>query len=36
MFLTVQAAGVPTVPGSEGLINSEDEAIEVAKQVGSV
>ena len=29
-----QAAGVPTVPGSDGLIESEDEAMEVARQVG--
>ena len=25
---------MPTVPGSDGLINSEEEAVEVAKQVG--
>ena len=30
----LQAAGVPTVPGSDGLCNSEEDAVEVAKQVG--
>lgn len=29
----VQAAGVPTVPGSDGLVRSPDEAFSVAKQV---
>ena len=28
-----QAAGVPTVPGSDGLVKSEAEALEVARQV---
>ncbi|HKP28336.1 MAG TPA: acetyl-CoA carboxylase biotin carboxylase subunit [Gemmatimonadales bacterium] len=27
-------AGVPTVPGSEGILNDADEACEVAKQIG--
>jgi acetyl-CoA carboxylase, biotin carboxylase subunit len=27
-------AGVPTVPGSEGLLESEDEALRVARQIG--
>jgi acetyl-CoA carboxylase, biotin carboxylase subunit len=31
---TMKAAGVPTVPGSDGLITSESQAIEVARQVG--
>ena len=31
---TMKAAGVPTVPGSDGLIKSEEEAIVVARQVG--
>jgi acetyl-CoA carboxylase biotin carboxylase subunit len=31
---TMKAAGVPTVPGSNGLCNSEEDAVEVAKQVG--
>jgi len=31
---TMKAAGVPTVPGSDGLIQSEEEALEVAAQVG--
>lgn len=31
MFM--QAAGVPTVPGSDGLVRSPDEAFSVAKQV---
>jgi acetyl-CoA carboxylase, biotin carboxylase subunit len=31
---TMKAAGVPTVPGSDGLIKSEEEAIRVARQVG--
>lgn len=31
--MSPQAAGVPTVPGSDGLINNEDEAMEVAKKV---
>lgn len=30
----MKKAGVPTVPGSEGLIASEDEAVAVAKQIG--
>ncbi|MEW5307841.1 MAG: hypothetical protein WDW36_010214 [Sanguina aurantia] len=31
---TMQAAGVPTVPGSAGLIGSDAEAIEVADSIG--
>ncbi|MEQ8958548.1 MAG: ATP-grasp domain-containing protein, partial [Coleofasciculus sp. C2-GNP5-27] len=31
---TMQRAGVPTVPGSEGLLNSEREAITLAKDIG--
>lgn len=31
---TMKAAGVPTVPGSDGLVNSEEEAVRVAKEVG--
>ena len=31
---TMQAAGVPVVPGSEGIVNSIDEAKRVAEQVG--
>lgn len=31
---TVSAAGVPVVPGSNGLVNSLEEAIEVARQIG--
>ena len=31
---TMQAAGVPTVPGSEGLIESESEAKQVARAIG--
>lgn len=27
-------AGVPIVPGSSGLVKNEDEAVEVAKQLG--
>jgi acetyl-CoA carboxylase biotin carboxylase subunit len=27
-------AGVPTVPGSEGLVNDEDHAVAVARQIG--
>jgi Carbamoyl-phosphate synthase L chain, ATP binding domain len=30
----VQSAGVPTVPGSEGLIKDEADAIKVAREVG--
>lgn len=29
----VQAAGVPTVPGSDGLVRSPEEALKVAKEV---
>ena len=29
----VQAAGVPTVPGSDGLITSEEQAMRVAREV---
>jgi acetyl-CoA carboxylase biotin carboxylase subunit len=31
---TMQNAGVPTVPGSDGLLKDEDEAIAVAHQIG--
>jgi acetyl-CoA carboxylase biotin carboxylase subunit len=31
---TMQRAGVPTIPGSEGLIESEDQALKVAEKVG--
>ncbi len=31
---TMQRAGVPTVPGSNGLVESEAEAISVAKDIG--
>jgi len=31
---TVQKAGVPTVPGSDGPIDSENEAIKVARKIG--
>ena len=31
---TMAAAGVPTVPGSDGLITSEEEGVRVAKEVG--
>jgi len=31
---TVKAAGVPIIPGSDGLISSEKEAVEVAKRIG--
>ena len=31
---TMQAAGVPTVPGSEGLIENESEAKQVARTIG--
>ncbi len=30
---SVQAAGVPTVPGSDGLVRSPEEAFKVAKEV---
>lgn len=29
----LQAAGVPTVPGSDGLVRNPDEAFRVAKEV---
>jgi acetyl-CoA carboxylase biotin carboxylase subunit len=32
--VAMKAAGVPILPGSEGVIQSEDEALEWAKQVG--
>ncbi|MEN9934785.1 MAG: hypothetical protein RLZZ387_1364 [Chloroflexota bacterium] len=32
--LTMRAAGVPTVPGSEGELRNIDEALEVARQIG--
>ncbi|NBS19588.1 MAG: acetyl-CoA carboxylase biotin carboxylase subunit, partial [Flavobacteriia bacterium] len=31
---TMKAAGVPTVPGSEGILDSLEEAKEVAKSIG--
>lgn len=31
---TVSAAGVPVVPGSEGLVNNVEEAMEIASQIG--
>jgi acetyl-CoA carboxylase biotin carboxylase subunit len=31
---TMKKAGVPTVPGSEGLIESDAQAMEVAKEIG--
>ncbi len=31
---TAKAAGVPTVPGSDGPLTSEEQAIEVARQIG--
>ncbi len=31
---TMQKAGVPTVPGSDGLVESEAEALKVAKEIG--
>lgn len=31
---TMKAAGVPTVPGSDGLISTPDEAVEIANQIG--
>ncbi|KJS14177.1 MAG: acetyl-CoA carboxylase [Peptococcaceae bacterium BRH_c8a] len=31
---TMQASGVPVVPGSEGLINDADQALQVAKEIG--
>ncbi|MBD2040552.1 acetyl-CoA carboxylase biotin carboxylase subunit [Microcoleus sp. FACHB-672] len=31
---TMQRAGVPTVPGSEGLLTDEREALEIADQIG--
>ena len=27
-------AGVPTVPGSEGLVSTEEQAIQIAKEIG--
>jgi biotin carboxylase len=32
--LRLQKAGVPTVPGSEGLVADEKDAVKVAKEVG--
>ena len=29
----MQAAGVPTVPGSNGLVTSDEQAMEVAREV---
>ncbi len=31
---TMQRAGVPTIPGSDGLIESEDQALKVSEKVG--
>jgi acetyl-CoA carboxylase, biotin carboxylase subunit len=31
---TARAAGIPTIPGSDGPVNSEQEALEVARQHG--
>lgn len=31
---TMKAAGVPTIPGSEGLLSSAKEGIELAKEIG--
>ncbi|NEO50106.1 MAG: acetyl-CoA carboxylase biotin carboxylase subunit [Moorea sp. SIO4A3] len=31
---TMQRAGVPTVPGSDGLVSSEEEAHAIARQIG--
>ena len=31
---TVKKAGVPVIPGSEGVLDDEDEAIKVAEQIG--
>lgn len=31
---TMQKAGVPTVPGSDGLIDSEEEGLAIAKKIG--
>jgi acetyl-CoA carboxylase biotin carboxylase subunit len=31
---TMQQAGVPTIPGSRGLLKDEDEAIATARQIG--
>ncbi|TRM12673.1 acetyl-CoA carboxylase biotin carboxylase subunit [Lentibacillus cibarius] len=31
---TMKAANVPTVPGSEGIIESEEEAIDIAEKIG--
>lgn len=31
---TMKEAGVPTVPGTEGIIQSQDDALKVAKEIG--
>lgn len=31
---TMLKAGVPVVPGSEGVVNSEEEALKIAKEIG--
>ncbi len=31
---TMRAAGVPTIPGSEGLLDSVKEGVEIAKEIG--
>ena len=33
-IVCLQAAGVPTVPGSDGLIKDEAEAVEVSNKIG--
>lgn len=33
MHVILQAAGVPTVPGSDGLVRNPEEAFRVAKEV---
>lgn len=30
----MKEAGVPTVPGSDGLVQSEEEALDIADQIG--
>ena len=33
VYICMQAAGVPTVPGSNGLVTSDEQAMEVAREV---
>ena len=33
VYTAMQAAGVPTVPGSDGLVRNPEEAFRVAKEV---